>query len=124
MDRSLDGKICIVTGATSGIGLETARGLLQRGAVVALVGRSEEKGARTLAQLRTAAADPAAPHVLPRRFSLRWQAVRQLASELAEAFPSINVLVNNAGLVVGERRLSDDGFEDDPCGQPPRPVPS
>lgn len=103
------GKTCLVTGANSGIGLETARGLAQRGARVVLLCRDEARGRAALEQLRSATDSAALELVRLDLASLT--SVRQAAEQVLERCPEIHVLVNNAGLVLGERTETLDGFE-------------
>ncbi len=96
--------IAVVTGASSGIGLEISRGLVAQGATVAIVGRSRE---------RTGAARVAlggdTPVFLANFANLA--DVRALAGALRARFGRIDVLVNNAGLAVWRRTVTVDGFE-------------
>jgi NAD(P)-dependent dehydrogenase (short-subunit alcohol dehydrogenase family) len=92
----------VITGASSGIGAEAARTLAKQGWEVAVVGRNPER-------TRAVAAD-----VGGRAFLAdydRLADVRALADELLAAFPTIDVLANNAGGLVGERALTADGHE-------------
>ena len=98
----LAGRICVVTGASSGIGLWTARGLAERGATVCLVGRDAER-TRAHAEALSAAWEVC-------DFA-RLEDVRRLARTLRSRFEAIHVLVNNAGLWLPSRRLSADGIE-------------
>lgn len=101
--------IILVTGATDGIGRQTALELLRRGARVLVHGRSraraEEACAALLREAGTKAAEPFAADL----GSLA--EVRELAAAVAAAHPAIDVLVNNAGVFMNERLLSADGFE-------------
>lgn len=108
-DIRLDGRIALVTGATSGIGQETAVGLAKRGAHVVLVGRDpgRAEAARKDVTERSGNADV---EVLLADFA-SLDAVRALAREARERFPRLDLLVNNAGLVMTERRLTADGYE-------------
>jgi NAD(P)-dependent dehydrogenase (short-subunit alcohol dehydrogenase family) len=106
----MDGKICVITGATSGIGRETARALGRMGATLALVGRDAKKGEETLADLRGAAKYPdRVSFFLADLASL--QAVRRLAGELHEEYDHLDVLINNAGLINSKRHVTADGLE-------------
>ena len=101
------GRICVVTGATGGIGAATAAGLAGSGARVALVARSAERGAALQARLTREGGDA-------RLFvaDLATQAdVRRLAAELAAAFPRIDVVVNNAGTFSWTRRRTNEDVE-------------
>jgi len=107
--RSLDGKLCMVTGATSGIGLVTARRLAEHGASVVLVGRDLRRGEAAIAKIRQRAPDA----VLDALYAdLSEQAeVRRLADEFQNRYPRLDVLVNNAGGMFGGRQLGADGIE-------------
>ena len=106
----LSGKTCVVTGATSGIGESTALALVRMGARVVVVGRSRERGEATLSRL---AAAGGAGRVELRLADLASLAeVRRLAGEILDTCPELHLLVNNAGLVNLERRITVDGFEE------------
>lgn len=100
----MNAAVAVVTGASSGIGLELARGLLKQGATVALVGRSAARLEATRAALRGDAP------VFVADFA-KLADVRALAAALTARFPRIDVLVNNAGLAMWRRTLTADGFE-------------
>jgi NAD(P)-dependent dehydrogenase (short-subunit alcohol dehydrogenase family) len=104
----MDGKVCVVTGATSGIGKATAAELVRQGAQVILVGRDRSRGEAAVAELATAG--PLRPRLEIADLS-NMADVRALAERLA-ALDRIDVLVNNAGLVAGQRRVTADGYEE------------
>ncbi len=107
--RSLEGRVALVTGATSGIGQETAVGLAARGAQVVLVGRDRARGEAARKDVTERSANPRVDLMLADFASL--EAVRGLAREFRERYPALHVLVNNAGLVMQERALTVDGYE-------------
>ena len=104
----MNGKVCVVTGATSGIGKATATALARQGAQVVLVGRDRGRSEATAAELAKVAASP--PQVEIADLSSMAQ-VRALADRL-NAMDRIDVLINNAGFVAGRRGTTEDGFEE------------
>ena len=106
---SLEGKICVVTGANRGIGRATAQGLAALGARVVLVARDAAAGEAAVAEIRRGTGNPAVELATA---DLASQAsIRQLAAELLARCPRLDVLVNNAGLIVRRRSLTVDGIE-------------
>jgi NAD(P)-dependent dehydrogenase (short-subunit alcohol dehydrogenase family) len=102
-------KICVITGATDGIGLETACRLGALGARLVLVGRNKAKGEAALALLQKRA--PGADADLHYGdLALRSEVVR-LAGEILHAAPRIDVLLNNAGAIFARREVTPDGLE-------------
>jgi NAD(P)-dependent dehydrogenase (short-subunit alcohol dehydrogenase family) len=103
------GKTVLVTGGTSGIGKATALGLAALGARVAITGRDLARTRDAAAGIAAAAGNPA---VDPFAADMSSQAaVRQLAQEILDAYPRLDVLVNNAGGFWATRRLTADGQE-------------
>jgi NAD(P)-dependent dehydrogenase (short-subunit alcohol dehydrogenase family) len=99
----MEGRVVVVTGASSGIGAAAALELAARGALVVPVGRDRRRLGAIARRL--GGAEP-----LQADFASLAQ-VRRLGAELLDRQPRIDVLVNNAGLVAGRRTLSEDGFE-------------
>ena len=105
----MDGKLCIVTGATDGIGRVTARVLAERGAEVVLVGRTADKGAEVCEAIRRSSRNG---RVRFEQADLSSQAeIRALVERLTAGSAAIDVLVNNVGAVFTDRRESVDGIE-------------
>ena len=106
----LSGKVALVTGATSGVGLETARMLAVAGAHVILCGRSAEKG---IAAIREIATEAPRGTVEFERFDMADLAeVAAGAARIGATHTRIDMLVNNAGVMMPpERRTTVDGFE-------------
>ncbi|MBN1204090.1 MAG: SDR family oxidoreductase [Myxococcaceae bacterium] len=102
-----DGRIVLVTGATDGIGLQTAVDLARTGARVVVHGRTSEKVDKALGVIEEAGGR--AEGVAFDLGSLA--SVRQGAEELARRFPRLDVLVNNAGVFMNDRVLTEDGLE-------------
>lgn len=107
----MDGKICIVTGATSGVGMEAARALAAIGATVGVVGRNSEKGTAVVASIEATARYPERVTFLRADLASLGE-VRALARVLHEQFDHIDVLINNAGVINTRRRLTVDGYEE------------
>lgn len=106
----LAGGVCVVTGASSGIGLETARGLARLGAAVVMVGRDPERLALAARDVGESARGGRVSSLRADLASL--SEVRALAARVAEAHPQVHVLVNNAGVWNARRRLTADGHEE------------
>ena len=105
----MKGKTCLVTGASSGIGLAVARELAALGAEVVLVCRNREKGESARKEI-IAGIERAS--VVPLSCDLSSQRqIRALASEFKSRFQKLHVLVNNAGVVPRTRTLTEDGLE-------------
>jgi len=107
-DHMMAGQVCVVTGASSGIGKAASLALARLGATVVLVCRNAERGEAALAEV-SAAAVAGKPALEITDLSSMAQ-VRELAGRLSRR-DRIDVLVNNAGLVLGDRRVTPDGFE-------------
>jgi len=106
---SIQGKTVIVTGANTGIGLETASGLAALGANVILTARDPAKGTAATTEIRRRFPDA---NVDAMELDLsRLADVRTFATLVTERLPRLDVLVNNAGLILDERRVTEDGFE-------------
>lgn len=105
----LAGKTFVVTGANSGIGYEATRLLARRGGLVVLAGRNDKRIAD--AQARILADYPGAQTATQRLDLASLASVATAATELRERFASIDVLVNNAGVMALPERQTADGFE-------------
>jgi NAD(P)-dependent dehydrogenase (short-subunit alcohol dehydrogenase family) len=104
------GRVAVVTGGTSGIGLEIVRGLALRGAHTVVVGRGKGRASSVAEAIRGRTGNSQVEGVEVRDLSLRagWST---LADELLRRFPAIHVLVNNAGAYYVRREVTADGFE-------------
>jgi retinol dehydrogenase 14 len=102
-------KVCLITGATSGIGKATAMELASMGASVVMVGRDRGRGEAALAEIKEGSAN-ASVDLMMADLSSQEQ-IRRLAHEFKEAYPRLDVLINNAGLFRGERITTQDGQE-------------
>ena len=102
----MQNKLCLVTGATDGIGKAAARALLQAGASVILHGRDPVKTGRVVAEL---CEHGDLDSVIADFASL--DAVGKMAVEVRQRFGKLDVLINNAGLLTDHRQSGQDGFE-------------
>ena len=104
----MEGKLCVITGATSGIGLITAERLAAKGARLVLVGRDPARGEAALARIK--ASSPRAEVSVHYADLSRFDALRTLAAGL-NALSRIDVLINNAGAMFWRRQVTADGLE-------------
>ncbi len=104
----LDGQVCVVTGATSGVGYETAKQLAQAGAHLVLVSRNNEKAEIVKAQIVDLYKTKV--DLIQADFS-KLEDVRNAANQILNQFPAIHILINNAGIHMTQRILTADGFE-------------
>jgi len=106
---SQSGRVAVVTGASGGIGLETARVLAERGAAVVLACRDERRADQAAGQIRSTAPDA---DVRPVHLDLAsLGSVRQAAAEILASCPRLDLLINNAGVMYVPFQRTEDGFE-------------
>ena len=105
----MQGKVVVITGATSGIGEVAAARLAQQGARIVFVARDPGRAEATLARLRSAG--PGAEHRAHLADLSLMADTRRVAAEIAAAEPRIDVLVNNAGAVFDKRIQTSEGLE-------------
>ncbi len=106
---SMEGKICMITGANSGIGKVTAIGLAEMNATVVMVCRNKERGESTLNEITQRTGNNKVDLLLCDLASL--ESIRNLATEFKKKYQNLHVLINNAGVMLSKRVLSADGFE-------------
>lgn len=106
---SMQGKRCLITGGTGGIGAAAARELALRGAKVTIVGRNATKAEQVIAAIKGERAD-AEVEFLRADLSLQNE-VRRLAEEVRGRYARVDVLINNAGAMYALRRESQGGME-------------
>jgi retinol dehydrogenase-12 len=106
---ALTARICLITGATNGIGRATAEALAAKGATVVVHGRSREKAEETARAVAEATGNHAVQPIVADFAEL--DQVRRMAAEFRARHKHLHVLVNNAGFVAFDRRTTHDGFE-------------
>lgn len=108
-NNTIQGKLCMVTGATDGIGKATATALAAQGAQLIVVGRNREKAEKTVAEIQQETNNAAVEFMLADFSSL--QSTRDLAAQFLEKYDHLDVLVNNAGLMTIKWTETADGYE-------------
>ncbi len=103
------GKTAVVTGANAGIGFETAQALAAKGARVILACRSSERGEAALAKIRKA--HPQAQVELQLMDLTRLASVREAAEQIKQSLPQLDLLINNAGVMIPPASKTEEGFE-------------
>ena len=104
----MTGRTAVVTGANSGLGLETARALAGAGALVLMACRNAEKGQRAVEEVASASAS--APQLVQMDLA-SLASVRAAADSILASHPSVDILVNNAGVMAISESKTEDGFE-------------
>ena len=117
LDRSkypLTDQVVVITGASAGVGKETARDLALRGATIVMGNRDLDKSGRVIAALRE---EEGADKLPEDRFVVKkldlsdLASVKSFAEQVKKEYPIIDILVNNAGKMGGERVVTKDGYE-------------
>lgn len=106
---TMQGKHVLITGGNTGIGKATATELARRGASVTITSRDPARGAAAVEDIRRASGNAAVDVMALDLASLA--DVRRFAAEFLAAHPRLDVLIENAGLILGERTETVDGFE-------------
>jgi NAD(P)-dependent dehydrogenase (short-subunit alcohol dehydrogenase family) len=105
----MKGKVCLVTGASSGVGRATAGALSEIGAVVVMVCRDQARGESARAKVAAESGNQSA--VLMTADLSSPASVRSLAAEFSTRYPKLDLLVNNAAVFVSKRVVTRDGLE-------------
>jgi NAD(P)-dependent dehydrogenase (short-subunit alcohol dehydrogenase family) len=106
---SIDGKICLVTGATSGIGKVTAQVLACEGARVVIGGRNQEKCEAAVQEIKRQSGNQKVEYILADLSCL--QDVQHMAQTFLSRHQRLDVLINNAGIALFKKQTSVDGHE-------------
>lgn len=108
--KAMRDKICLITGANSGIGKVTAQELAKRGAHVIMLCRNEEKAERAKEDILKVCGHDRVDIVLADLASI--EQIKKAAAQINVNYPKIDILNNNAGLFLGSKRqTTEDGFE-------------
>jgi NAD(P)-dependent dehydrogenase (short-subunit alcohol dehydrogenase family) len=105
----MKGKVVVITGATSGIGLVAAEKLAGMGARIVQIARDRERGEAAMKRLRELSS--AIAHSIYYADLSGLTQMRRVAAEIAAAEPRIDVLINNAGAIFSTRQVTKDGLE-------------
>jgi len=109
MPDVMDGRVVLITGGNAGIGKETAVALASVGARVVFTARDEARGSDARTEIRTRSGSDEV-EVMPLDLA-RFASVRDFAKRWGDEHDQLDVLVNNAGLILNSRRQTDDGYE-------------
>lgn len=109
LNNRMQGKVCMVTGANSGIGKATALGLAQMGATVVMVCRDRARGEAAQSEIKTKSGNTSVDLLLADLSSQ--QSIRQLVESFKQSYTQLHVLINNAGVFMLRRRATVDGLE-------------
>src|SRR5271157_834973 len=109
LNTSMQGKICMVTGANSGIGKATALGLAQMGATVVMVCRDRTKGEAVQNEIKMKSGNSAVDLLLADLSSQ--QSIHQLAGNFQQHYRQLYVLINSAGVFMMTRKETVEGLE-------------
>ena len=105
----MEGKLCLITGATDGIGKETAKCLAGFNARLILVGRDQSKGESVRNELMVQTGNDQIDIMTADLSNMN--AIQKLSAEIHKKYNKLNVLINNAGAFFSKREITDDGFE-------------
>ena len=109
MNENLENKVCLITGATNGIGEEAAKELNKMGAEIVFVARNEGKGEQLKAELKEATGKE--PTMILANLSSQAE-VKSAAEKFLSMEKPLDILLNNAGIMNRERSITEDGLEE------------
>ena len=102
-------QICLITGATDGIGKQTALGLAKKGYKIVIVGRNKNKTEAVKKEIEEFATGSTVDYLLADFNSLKQ--IHQLVETFKSRYTKLDVLINNIGIFAKERKLTEDGYE-------------
>ena len=108
-NKSMQGKVCLITGGTSGVGKETALGLARLNATVVITGMNKQRGEATVSEIKASSQNDLITFI-PADLSSQAD-VRALAQAFISRFAHLHVLINNAGTMRMQRIMTEDGIE-------------
>jgi retinol dehydrogenase-12 len=103
-------KIVLITGATDGVGRQTALQLAKQGYNIVMMVRSKDRADKTRAEIKEQSGNQKIDYILADLKS--FAQVRKAAADFNAKYPRLDILINNAGLVVPEKVMTADGFEE------------
>ncbi len=107
MSWSVSGKTCLITGANTGIGKETARALVKKGANVVMVCRDRGRGEAARKEIAGRGGEV---DLLIADLSVQ-RKIRRLSDDVLSRYPSLPLVISNAGVVMPQREVTSDGHE-------------
>ena len=105
----MEGKICLITGANSGIGKETTKALAKMNAIVIMLCRDKDRGEKARKEIMEQTGNKNVDLLLCDLSSQ--DSIRKFVSEFKKKYQNLHVLINNAGIMLKKHTLSIDGFE-------------
>src|SRR2546423_12238739 len=105
-NSNMQGKVCLITGSSTGIGKVTARELARMGATVVMVCRNRAKGEAAQAEIKEVSGNAQVDLIVANLSSLA--EVSRAASEFKQKYSQLHVLINNAGGTNAERKVTPD----------------
>ncbi len=105
----MGGKVCFITGGSSGIGKATALGLANMGATVVVVGRDRGRSEAAVMEIEEESGNESVGLMLADLSSQ--ESIRRLAKDFTDRYGQLHVLINNAGVFISERTVTVDGME-------------
>lgn len=109
MGKALAGRVCLVTGANSGIGTALTRKLVQDGATVIMTCRDRARGENSMREMRPVSEDCGVAELLLMDLSSQ-RSIREGVAAFSSKYERLDVLINNAGVLLFDKALFEDGL--------------